>query len=146
MNRPAEKRRVGGSKPRWSDEQLEAELRELITELGHWPSQAELRACGRLDLLGAMRRRGGVARWAKRLGQPIPKAGGKRPRKWTDERIEAELRALVKRLGHWPSQQEIEEAGHKGLVQAVARSGGSRSWAERLGLRPRGGGPRPGRR
>lgn len=74
-------------------------------------------------------------------GRRSPPAAGGAPRRWTDERIETELRALVGDDERFPSIARFDEAGRRDLYQAIGRHGGSAEWAERLGLRP----PRRGR-
>jgi Fic family protein len=60
--------------------------------------------------------------------------GGRGPRTWTDERIEAELVVLVDGRRRWPRIEDFRSAGKMALYQAVQRQGGSKKWAERLGL------------
>ena len=69
---------------------------------------------------------GGANPWAGR--------GGGRPRTWTDERIEAELRQLVANHARFPTIAEFEEAGQMRLYHAIGRNGGTKEWARRLGL------------
>jgi Fic family protein len=57
-----------------------------------------------------------------------------RPREWTDDRIEAELRSFTADRADWPKVREFDEAGKRSLYLAVSRNGGSAFWAERLGL------------
>ena len=61
--------------------------------------------------------------------------GAGRPRRWTVDRIETELREFTAGREDWPKVKEFTEAGLGSLYQAAVRSGGARSWAERLGLR-----------
>jgi Fic family protein len=66
-----------------------------------------------------------------------------RPRTWTNDRIEVELRALVGESHRFPSIKEFDDAGRRDLYNAIQRHGGSRRWAERLGIEPpRRGNPR----
>jgi Fic family protein len=60
--------------------------------------------------------------------------GGGRPRAWTNERIDAELRELVARDGHFPTIAEFEEAGQMKLYHAIRRNGGTKEWAKRVGI------------
>jgi Fic family protein len=62
-------------------------------------------------------------------------AGG-RPRSWTDERIEEELRALVGDGESFPSIARFDAAGRRDLYNAVQRHGGSAAWARRVGVTP----------
>jgi Fic family protein len=60
------------------------------------------------------------------------KAG--RPRRWTDEVIEAELRAFLHGRADWPSPAEFRAAGKGSLYSAAARAGGIRRWRARIGM------------
>ena len=60
---------------------------------------------------------------------------GGRPRKWTDERIRAELEDFCAQDGHWPRAAEFREAGRNDLYLAASRYGGIDYWAATLGLR-----------
>jgi Fic family protein len=63
--------------------------------------------------------------------------GGGRPREWTDERIERELRTLVGNETIFPSIDQFTMAGRRDLYNAIQRHGGSQLWAERLGVTAR---------
>jgi Fic family protein len=60
--------------------------------------------------------------------------GGGRPRQWTDERIDRELRNLVDGRTAFPSIADFNAAGRQRLYSAIQRHGGSVMWAERLGI------------
>jgi hypothetical protein len=65
--------------------------------------------------------------------------------RWTDGRIDRELRELVRELGaeQWPSKAQFKAAGRDALLRAIYADDGTRAWAARLGLEWRG---RPRRR
>jgi Fic family protein len=65
----------------------------------------------------------------------IAKRAG-RPRLWTDERIEAELRVLVGERRTFPTTAAFDDAGQQALYAAVHRHGGTSEWARRLGIEP----------
>lgn len=67
--------------------------------------------------------------------------GGGRPRLWTDERIERELREFVGEASEFPGVAAFKESGNGRLYDAITRNGGARLWARRLGIAP----PRRGR-
>jgi len=54
----------------WTDEAVEAELRQLCQALGHFPSNSELRSMGRNDLAVQVSRRRGFVYWSVRVGTP----------------------------------------------------------------------------
>jgi Fic family protein len=57
-----------------------------------------------------------------------------RPRKWTPESIERELREFTRGREDWPRVREFDEAGRRALYLAVSRNGGADHWAQQLGL------------
>ena len=57
-----------------------------------------------------------------------------RPREWTDERIEEELREFTEGRADWPKVREFDAAGRRALYLAVTRNGGADRWARYLGL------------
>ena len=60
-----------------------------------------------------------------------------RPRVWTRERIEDELRRFTADRDDWPKVREFDAADQRALYLAITRNGGAAHWAERLGLRRR---------
>jgi Fic family protein len=81
-------------------------------------------------------------RFASSSGQnPWTDSGAPRTR-WTDERIESELRNLMGEDERFPSIKQFEGAGRRDLYNAIQRHGGSAAWAERTGVpAPRRGAP-----
>lgn len=57
-----------GRKREWSDERIEAELRELCAGRTAWPTIAEFRVANKMPLYGAVMRYGGRRVWAERIG------------------------------------------------------------------------------
>jgi Fic family protein len=57
-----------------------------------------------------------------------------RPREWTHERIEEELRKFTQGRSDWPKVREFDAAGRRALYLAVTRNGGAEHWARYLGL------------
>jgi hypothetical protein len=127
----------------WTDERIEEKLREVVEDLGRLPRMAELNERG----LGGLRRaiaRKGLPFYAGRVGLPgvAPPSGKRRPPakerpaagKWTDERIEVELRNIVSgNGGHFPTRVELESRGLHGLRHALKQRGVG-YWAERIGV------------
>jgi hypothetical protein len=56
-------------------------------------------------------------------------------RRWTSERIRAELKRFCARRTAWPSAQEFKAGGHANLYVAASRYGGIGFWAAELGFR-----------
>jgi Fic family protein len=59
-------------------------------------------------------------------------SSGGRPRTWSDQRIEEELRILVGELGRWPTHRDFQRANQLPLYAAMQRTGGSDEWAKRI--------------
>ena len=74
--------------------------------------------------------RGSASRYA--FAAHAPRSG--RPREWTPDRIEEELREFTAGRPDWPRVREFDEAGRRALYLAVARNGGADHWARQLGL------------
>jgi hypothetical protein len=55
-------------------------------------------------------------------------------RKWTDEKIEAELRRVTGAIGSFPTANELRGIGMNDLCCAATKTGGLVAWAARLGL------------
>lgn len=59
-----------------------------------------------------------------------------RPRKWTDERIRAQLTELHATLGRWPQAADFRAAGRADLYLAACRNGGLEHWIAELAPKP----------
>lgn len=55
-------------------------------------------------------------------------------RRWTEERIERQLRDFCGQGRGRPTYGEFEAAGLGGLYRAAGRAGGVRRWKRRLGV------------
>jgi hypothetical protein len=53
-------------------------------------------------------------------------------RRWTEDTIDTELRALVAQLGHFPTRSELAARGLSGLYGALGRTGGVSRWRTRM--------------
>lgn len=108
-----------------------------VADVGSGVAKRELAALADVGIVdrvgeGSARRYRVVAARSRSGWKPT----GGRPRAWTDDRIERELRALVDDAGSFPSIAQFDAAGARRLYNAIQRHGGSVSWAERLGLDP----------
>lgn len=140
-------RQPGGNR-RWTDETIRATLAEFFGERSSWPTRREFTEAGLAGLYEALRHHGGSRRWAVEMKVAPPRArpsgarrravpGGRRPgqpRRWTEQRIAAELATFLKGRSEWPRYREFVENGHRSLYRAVAGNGGRRVWAERMGV------------
>lgn len=151
------------------DERLHANAQYLLDELatspGHRetfeaspglcfrPSTTDFTAAEQGPLLDAVRRLGGIERWAGEFGLPyVPRisrgVGTRRETSlWDDARIEAAISPLIEELGRWPTKGEFRGAGLSKALAAVYTQGGSAVWQQRFGVEPRAfEGPVPDRR
>jgi hypothetical protein len=126
----------------WSEDRIRAELTRLFAGRTMWPWPTEFASPSEQRLLRAVKRMGGIDRWADELGiERLPHADDGRsrlrrqpPREWTDARIEQTIAPLVRALGRWPTKGEFQRAGLGKALAAVYQHGGSKLWQERLGV------------
>lgn len=104
---------------------------ERAAEVGKSKANRELRG---LEEAGLISRRGqsSAARYRFRSNSWEERRG--RRRVWSDNRIEMELRDFCERRTTWPKVEDFRSAGRMALYTAVLRYGGTKRWAERLGL------------
>ena len=118
----------------WTDARIEAALRELGAETGFLPSRREMSEAGYLGLHRALGSADGRKTWAARLGLRL-RPGACAPRYWTEARIEARLRPLLRGRRTYPTEREFEAAGLLSLWRAISdQRGGHAIWAERFDL------------
>lgn len=72
--------------------------------------------------------------FAADLGDATARQTHGRPAKWTDTKIDRELRAFVTGTGRWPSAEEFRAAGKGPLYAAASRAGGIARWRRVLGM------------
>jgi hypothetical protein len=127
--------RRAGRRRRWTEDEIEAAVRPLVKQIGRWPTRAEFAAAGLESALGAMYRYEGINTWRRRLGfEPPDPPNAPTWTRWTDERIERELRAFCCGRDHWPTETEFKAAGLRRLYSAASDHGGVDAWKRRLGL------------
>jgi hypothetical protein len=85
---------------------------------------------------GILTRLGGGRATRYRLTKPAqaPRSEERGRRRWTNERIRAELEAFCAGHESWPSAAEFKAAGHSDLYVAASRYGGVGFWASELGF------------
>ena len=114
-------------------ENAREELTRLIEELGHFPTSREFRGLSRNSLAKAIwRDHGGITMVKEKMGHKDTQ----RPRGyWKDwDNVERELKGLVVKLGHFPTQKELYENNLSGLPLALDRHyGGISRVRERMG-------------
>jgi hypothetical protein len=108
----------------WQDwENFQRELAAIIKKEGTFPSGKRLNALGFSVINSVMvKYHGGAPAVRQRLGFPIIKREMGYWRKW--ENVESEIRTLIEKLGHFPSQREMADSGTKTLMQGILYFGG----------------------
>ncbi len=147
-------KRYGGNPPYWPEERVRERLAKLLGGRVEWPSTAEFVAASEVGLLNAVRRLGGIKRWADEFGLPYVRranggsSGTRAPiTSWDADRIAAAISPLIEELGRWPTKGEFRRAGQSKALAAVYEHGGSAAWRQRFGVAPRRlDGPVPDRR
>lgn len=125
------------ARPHWTDQRIEAAIAPLVERLGRWPTKGEFRQAGLSRALTAVYDHGGSARWQRHFGVTPREGSAPVPdrTRWTEERIAAELLAIIAHTGRWPTERELREHIPPGLYSAVVRHGGVRKWRRRLSNR-----------
>lgn len=192
------------SERRWTVQRIRIELAEMHGDRTTMMSTTELRKLGRGDLVAAMSRTGGVARWSQELGiarhehrthdygwdqaradaeraikclgalpggtnlrangfeslarfiknrprnrrrfltelgypaedvdRLIQGGGPGRPRRWSPDTLEAQLRRFIGEQQDWPPDRLFVTAGFRDLLEAVRYHGGKAHWARVVGV------------
>ncbi|MGA8746450.1 MAG: recombinase family protein [Solirubrobacterales bacterium] len=115
----------------WNDRLLRDALRPLLQGREDWPETAEFHAKGMASLRRVIARRGGMDRWAKKMGFKYCKAKVT----WSDGEIERQLRQFVGEGEVFPAWREFEGAGQRALYRSVLDRGGITHWCKRIGVR-----------
>lgn len=115
---------------RWDADAIEGALGRFLRGRTRWPAKTEFEAAGLLSLYDALKKQGGIARWAARYELPYRR---REPTRWRAEQIELELKRVA-RNGVFPTRRALRKAGLGGLFEAIRRDGGVVYWSERLGL------------
>lgn len=126
------------TRTKWTNQLIEEKLREFVSRLGRMPTFVEMKSVRGLGL--KVQRTGGMEYWALRFGMEINKSSGySHGKRWNEKEIERQLIRLSKEFDNrMPSVHELKNGGMNGLACVVARRGGFRYWAGRLGLELKG--------
>jgi hypothetical protein len=78
---------------------------------------------------------GPATRYAFATAAPPSESSGRgRPAKWTDSKIEKELRAFLSSRTAWPTAAEFRSAGKGALYAAASKRGGVARWRRLMGM------------
>ncbi len=104
----------------WTFDTILKELKEVIAELGHFPTTKKLIEINRGDLVHAIDRHGGMNKFRTLLGcELLRKSNGY----WTYENTLKELKKVIVELGHIPPYQEFAKINRCDLFGAIDRHG-----------------------
>lgn len=120
---------------KWSDlDRVLSVLRDLIKELGRFPTQTELNDRGYAGLADAVyEKHGGMKKMRELLGV---KGNRVEYGEWTDfAKVKPIFLRLVRELGHFPTRDDIRKQGYGGMLGAVRKyHGGLGGIRKRLGI------------
>ncbi len=114
----------------WTYDRTLHELKKIITQIGHFPTQQELSNMKRRDVAHAIDNYGGLFKFRKLLGYELPT---KPMRYWTHETTVIELKKIITQIGHFPTHEELYELKRGDLSGAIRIHGGIRHFQELLG-------------
>lgn len=117
----------------------EARLREIIFQVGHFPTRGELLERDSRGLINAITKFGGMNAWRKRFGHTT---GRKDDGYWRKpESVERELEEDIKARGHFPTKDDLIRDNKSSFAKAIEDTGGYRFWRNKFGFnirKPRG--------
>ena len=118
----------------WTDKIIVSKLEPIIEELGYIPTHIELIKMNKGDLASAIGQHGGIVKFQKLLGY---EAKYKPVGHWTDETIISELKPIIEKLGHFPTQTELVKMKRSNLSSAISLNGGIVKFQRILGYESR---------
>ncbi|MCK5012564.1 MAG: hypothetical protein KAS66_01990 [Candidatus Omnitrophica bacterium] len=114
------------------EENVIKELKIIIKEIGHFPTNKELASIGRTDLSGGINKSGGVNHFREILGYEFKKM--KPNGYWkVEENVIKELKIIIKEIGHFPTISELHDMKKHGLVGAMNMHGTVNYFRKKMG-------------
>ena len=114
-------------------ENVEAEINKIIEEIGHFPSQNEMKSFGQYTLPSAIANyHSGVNAVRKKMEYEIEKRDNGYWNNW--ENVEKELKEIIEKIGHFPSQLELRKLKMSSLSPAIDKHGGTHVVSKKLGM------------
>lgn len=114
----------------WTEENILNELQKTIETLGYFPRIYELDKIGKSNLRGAIIQHGGINKFRDMLGYTLAK---KSAGFWTEENTKSELKKVIKNIGHFPTINEVEKLYGSSLRRAIIIYGGFNKFRKLLG-------------
>ncbi len=98
---------------------FEKELQPIIDQLGHFPTQQDLKNFNFQAIIQTFKYHGGVNTVRNKMGyKPIRKTKGY----WEDwDNFEKELQPIIEQLGHFPTQQEVYKFKKSSINRAISQ-------------------------
>ena len=112
-------RSTGGWQAGWDEATLQSELATVLEGRTQWPSRGEFEALGRVDLYAAVKRRGGVRTWSRRLGLTLTPTQAHVANPFSAGAAESSARELMHEHGYLPRAERLRELGHGRLASYV---------------------------
>jgi len=102
----------------WTEETILKELKEIINEIGDFPTFNQLRKMKRDDLTSAIQYFGGYRKFAK-LSNYEPKT-----KEFSEQYVIDELKLIKDKINHFPCDRELQEMERSDLAGMVKTHGG----------------------
>ncbi len=117
--------------PRYWDEKTAIKrLKYIINKIHYFPSRNELIKMNEFSLIGGITRNGGLNKFRILLGyEPIHKPDGY----WNIDTACSELKPIIEKLGHFPTQKELISMDRYDLAIAIDNRGGLNEFRKLLG-------------
>lgn len=117
----------------WTEENIIKELKQVIEEIGYFPTGNKLRQMKRYNLESAIYRNGGINYYREKMGHEITKNYNGY---WTEEKIINKLEEIINDIGYFPLQKELISINTMGLLASIHRTGGLDYFRKKLGYEP----------
>ena len=110
-----------------------------LNKLKYIPSYSDLEKMKRLDILGGIHRNGGFKKVSEKLKIPSKSEFLKiYPKeyqgKWSEEKIEKEIEVIIKKIGKFPQEKDLNSLGRRDLYNGIKRiCGGMKKFREKMG-------------
>jgi hypothetical protein len=117
---------------RWTDERVVRELREFVAGRDTFPSRPQFEAAGRGDLWNAIRRHGGSALWAPRVGLSLREAQHRQA--LSAEEAVSQAKTVIAEDGYLPGSTKLRALGYPKLATYIYFAGGAKRFCFRHGL------------
>ncbi len=115
----------------WNDKTIIEEIKLIINQINHFPTQNELLSIGRNDLNVAIARHGGLNKFKIFMGYKSKdyKIRGF----WNDDNIIKEIEIIIQKNGYFPTWDELLLMNRNDLANAITRNGGISKFRELMG-------------